>query len=160
MTSKQQQVEEYAFLGPVNSGEHEISTSVISNKFDAENEQRIGTLLQDWGRCLTSADSLNAAKQEVIDFRHRQQEELFVFNPYRPQQGQGFPGKPMWTNLMAEMASFGNVLSKTSNRDEDIIIRKHLAKIFRVDESHNEMVLRQLSEQDKQVEEKLTEILQ
>ena len=143
--------------------------------FDQENENRINNLLQEWGKSVSSPEQVKVAKKQVDDFRiqqqqnrknededvekqpqhQQQQKELFTYNPYRPQGGNGFPGKPMWTALLAETATFRRLLGGNSNHDDsidDMMMMKNIAKIFRVDPEHNEAILEVLKKQDEIVE--------
>jgi hypothetical protein len=150
---------EYRLLGA-------ITTSVENQEqqqqqqlmiLDQQNEQRINQLLQQWGLAVSSTTQVSEAKKQVDDYRkeHQQQQELFVYNPYRPQGGNGFPGKPMWTTLLAETSTFagGKQEENTSRASiSDNNMQSIIAKIFRVDPEHNAAILKELKKQDEIVE--------
>jgi hypothetical protein len=128
---------------------------------DRQNEQRINTLLQQWGCAVSSTTSIQAAKQLVEDYRNNNENELFVFNPYRPQGGNGFPGKPMWTTLLAETSTFQQQQQHSSSSDQQEqqqLLQKMIAQIFRVDPEYNKSIQEELKRQDEIVDAALRAI--
>ena len=138
----------------------EITNDQQQPIFDAENQIRISNLLKQWGTNLSCSKDCNDARQKVDDYRKNNKDsaELFTFNPYRPQGGQGFPGKDMWISLLAETTNLSTSSSKKKKEDQDENdeneeVRRRIAKIFRVDPIFNEKIQENLKKQDEKVEE-------
>lgn len=134
--------------------------------FDGENQLRIAQLLKQWGANLSSAGTCRDARRMVQEHRKQNNDdELFTFNPYRPQGGQGFPGKNMWISLLSETTNMKSVEKKNDDRtdeedeEENKEVRKRVAMIFRVDQEHNARVQTVLKEQDEKCERVINKLL-